>query len=222
MMTPLRKHLWSSIDGVYGAILAHPFLGGLTDGSLDRAAFRHYVLQDALYLRDYARALAICAAKAPRDAEIAMFCEHAAGAIAVERELHDGFLSDLGLDAAVLEKTTPAPTTLAYTSYLLSAVYGGSFPEAVGAVLPCYWIYAEVGRALLERSSPDPLYRRWIDTYGGQEFGVVVDAVLAVTDRVGEELAEPEVARVTDRFVTTSRYEWMFWDAAWRQETWPV
>lgn len=221
-MPSLRSSLWSSIEGVYGAILAHPFLTGLTDGSLDRAAFQHYVLQDALYLRDYARALAVCAARAPADDDIAMFCQHAAGAIAVERQLHEGFLADFGLDPSVLETTRPSPTTLAYTSYLLASVYGGSFPEALGAVLPCYWIYAEVGRALLERSSPDPLYRRWVDTYGGEEFAAVVAAVLALTDRIGAELSPAETARVTERFVTTSRYEWMFWDAGWRRETWPV
>jgi TENA/THI-4/PQQC family len=85
--------------------------------------------------------------------------------------------------------TPMAPTNLAYTSYLLAVAYGGSFPEALGAVLPCYWIYWEVGKALLQRGSPNPLYQRWIETYGGEEFAVVVRAVLALTDRLGPQLA---------------------------------
>ena len=218
----LTERLWDSITGVYDAILAHPFIQGLTDGSLSRDAFRFYVVQDAHYLRDYARALSVCAARAPTPGDVAMFNEHAAGAIAVERALHAGFFADFGMSEADVEATPVAPTNRAYTSYLLASVHEGSFAEALGAVLPCYWIYAEVGRHLVTSGSPDPLFRRWIDTYGGDEFAAVVRAVLDLADRVGDDLSPGEEARVRRRFVTTSRYEWMFWDAAWRGEHWPV
>jgi thiaminase/transcriptional activator TenA len=219
---PLTQRLWSSIAGLYGQIIAHPFLAGLADGSLDQERFRFYVVQDALFLRDYARALSVCGARAPTEDDVAMFNQHAAEAIAVERRLHASFLADFGLTPAEVESTPMAPTNQAYTSYLLASVYAGSFAEALAAVLPCYWIYAEVGGHLLERGSPDPLYRRWIDTYGGEEFAAVVQAVRDLTDRVGAGLGDAELARVHQRFITTSRYEWMFWDAAWRQERWPV
>src|ERR671919_764669 len=158
MKAPLTGRLWGSIDDVFEAILDHPFIDGLTTGSLNRDAFRFYVVQDALYLSDYARALAVCAAKAPHEQAIKMFCEHAAGAITVERQLHEEFFSDFGLTEEQARATEMSPTNLAYTSYLLAVVYGGSFPEALGAILPCYWIYWEVGKALLARSSPNPLY----------------------------------------------------------------
>jgi thiaminase/transcriptional activator TenA len=218
----LTDHLWASIDGIYRAILAHPFVTGLTDGTLPETAFRYYVVQDALYLTRYARALSLCAAKAPGEGAIAMFNEHAAGAIAVERSLHEGFFADLGLTAEEIAATPPAPTNLAYTSYLLATAYGGSFAEALGAVLPCYWIYWEVGKALIAGGSPHPLYRRWIDTYGGEEFAAIVGDVLALTERTGAELGPAERRAMTDHFVTTSRYEWLFWDAALRMETWAV
>jgi thiaminase/transcriptional activator TenA len=218
----LSEQLWGAIEDVYGAILEHPFLRGLTTGELPHEAFLFYVVQDAHYLRDYARALAVCAARAPAEADIRMFAEHAAGAIAVERELHEGFFADAGLTEARVSATPMAPTCLAYTSYLLASVYGGSFAEALGAVLPCYWIYQEVGTELAARGSPDPLYQRWIDTYGGEEFAAVVRAVLDLTDRLSPQLSAAETARMTARFRTTSRYEWMFWDMGWRSEAWPV
>jgi thiaminase/transcriptional activator TenA len=219
---PLTRRLWDSITDVYDRILAHPFIAGLADASLDRAAFQFYVVQDALYLRDYARALSVCAAKAPSEEAVAMFNRHASNAIEVERQLHAGFLTDLGLTAADVAATGMSPTNRAYTSYLLASVYAGSFAEALAAVLPCYWIYAEVGAELLKQGSPDPLYHRWIDTYGGEDFAAVVGAVRDLTDRVGGDLGRAELARVFERFATTSRYEWMFWDAAWRRERWPV
>ena len=214
--------LWRSVDPIYAEILAHPFLRGLTEGTLPKDCFRHYVTQDALYLRDYARSLALAGIRSSNEDAFLMFNEHAVGAIAVERSLHGGFLKDLDISEAELSRTSPAPTTLAYTSYLLRKAALGDYHEILGAVLPCYWIYAEVGRALLEQGSPNPMYQTWIDTYGGEEFGAVVEAVLDLADRTCEELNPAQRAAVTDAFITTSRYEWMFWNMGWTLEGWPV
>ena len=215
----LTDALWSDIESIYAEILEHPFVRGLTDGTLPRAAFRHFVEQDSLYLRDYARALALCGARAPQSSALQAFVEDAVGALAAEQEMLAGFGAELGeepLGQLVL------PTTRAYTSHLLAAAYGGSYAEAVGAVLPCYWIYARVGAHLLEKSSPDPLYARWIAAYGDESFQSVVRRVLELTDALGAEVSPAERDRMRERFVTSSRYEWMFWDAAWQGERWPV
>ncbi|MFD9689042.1 thiaminase II [Kitasatospora sp. NPDC059146] len=222
MTRSLSEELWASIEPIYAEILAHPFIGGLTDGTLPREAFRHFVVQDSHYLRDYARALAVCAAKAPGEADVRAFADDAVGALAAEQGMHAEFLTAFGGTAEEAAAEPVLPTTRAYTSYLLATVYGGSFAEALGAVLPCYWIYARVGEALLAQGSPDPLYAKWIATYGDEAFQSVVRRVLALTDRLGEELSAAERRRVVEHFTTTSRYEWMFWDAAWRGERWPV
>ena len=217
-----RDVLWSDVEDIYAAILAHPFLTGLADGTLARESFRHYIVQDAHYLRGYARALAVCAAKAPDERGTVMFAEHAAQAIAAERDLHAALMAELGSSPEEAALEPVAPTTQAYVSYLLATAYGGSFAEALGAVLPCYWIYARVGDELLARSSPDPLYARWIAMYGSEEFQAVVDSVLELTDRVGEKVSDAERALMRQHFRRTSTYEWMFWDAGYRREPWPV
>src|SRR5499433_4432060 len=112
--------LWKSIVPIYAAILRHPFLTGLTDGSLPRERFVFYAVQDALYLREFARALSLAAARAPQDDWIIMFNEHAAGALKVERSLHESFFQDFGLSVDAVASTSLAPTNLAYTSYLLA------------------------------------------------------------------------------------------------------
>lgn len=214
-----RDDVFSEIAQNYRAILDHPFLAGLLDGSLPEAAFRYYVWQDAHYLRDYARALAVVGAKATDEESIVRFCTDAAGAITVERSLHSGLLAELG---AATADVPIQPTTMAYTSYLLRTAHQGSFAEAVAVVLPCYWIYALVGAELLAAPpSPNPQYRRWIETYGGPEFQAVVADVLDTVDRIGPTLSEAERARFHQHVAVTTRYEWMFWDAAWRLETWP-
>jgi thiaminase/transcriptional activator TenA len=222
MRPPLTDRLWGSIGDTFKAILDHPFILGLSDGSLKRDSFRFYIVQDALYLGQYARALSVCAAKAPNDEVVEMFCQHAAGAIAVEQQLHESFFAEFGLTEEEGHNADMAPTNLAYTSYLLAAAYGGSFAEALGTVLPCYWIYWEVGKALVENGSPDPLYRRWIETYGGEEFTAIVQSVLSLTDEIGAGLSRDEESRVARHFRTTARYEWMFWDMGVRKESWPI
>jgi thiaminase/transcriptional activator TenA len=89
-------------------------------------------------------------------------------------------------------------------------------------LLPCYWIYWEVGKSLLAKRSPDPLYGRWIETYAGEGFAGVVQAVLDLADRLGPQLSEAERRGAALHFATSSRYEWMFWDMAHRREQWPV
>src|ERR1700674_3853363 len=214
--------LWESIGPIYKATLRHPFLNGLTDGSLPRESFKFYAVQDALYLREYARALSITAARAPRDEWIIMFNEHAAGALKVGRTLHWSFFREFGLSPEQVASTPLAPTNLAYTSYLLNVAYGAPFHETLATVLPCYWIYWEVGKELERKGSRDPLYSRWIGTYASEEFGAVVRAVLACTDTLAAALGPDERRAMHRHFVTTSRYEWMFWDMGWRRETWPV
>jgi thiaminase (transcriptional activator TenA) len=222
MTDSFAGELWHGSTDVYDAILAHPFLAGLTDGSLPQEAFAFYVVQDALYLRDYARALAAVASRAPDAAGTEMFARHAAGIVAVELSLHESLLADLDIDPASVDAAEAAPTTVAYTSYLLATARGGSYAEGVGAVLPCYWIYAEVGRHLLGRGSPTPRYQRWIDTYGGDEFDAEAREVIAVTDELGPGLSASERERVRRHFRATSRYEWMFWDMGYRQQGWPL
>jgi thiaminase (transcriptional activator TenA) len=218
----LTSRLWQSIEPIYSAILRHPFIRGLGDGSLNSDCFKFYVLQDAIYLREFGRALAIAAARAPEDDWIVMFAEHAANAVKVERALHEGFFQQWGLSPAEVATTSPAPTNLAYTSYLLATAYGGKFHEAIAALLPCYWIYWEVGKVLEGIGSPEPLFQRWIGTYASADFGAIVRGVLQATDAIAADLPERELVSMRRHFLITSRYEWMFWEMAARREAWPV
>ena len=129
-----RDLLWSGIEGIYAAILEHPFVTGLGDGTLPRDAFRHYIVQDAHYLRDFARALSIAAARAPKEDWIIMLNDHAAGALRVERSLHETFFKEFGLSDKDVAATPMAPTNVAYTSYLLAVAYGSPFHEALAAL----------------------------------------------------------------------------------------
>jgi thiaminase (transcriptional activator TenA) len=217
----LTTHLWSAVASTYSAILEHPFVTELADGSLDRASFQFYILQDGHYLHGFARALSLLAARAPTEAVTGLLAGHTAAVVTVERSLHAGLLRELTTAYGDASASAVAPTTLAYVSYLLATCATESFADGVAAVLPCYWIYREVGRKLLTHSSPDPLYARWIETYGGEEFDRAVEEMLQLADSIGAQLTARDRQSAIDHFVITARYEWMFWDAAYRRVGWP-
>jgi thiaminase/transcriptional activator TenA len=221
-MTRFSETLWQRIEGIYSRILAHPFLTGLTDGSLTEDAFRFYAIQDALYLRDFARGLSLLAAKAPADDAMIMFSEHAKNAIVVERALHGSFFQEWGLTPQDVYATPLAPNTVLYTSYLLRVAYECPFHEGLGAFLPCYWIYWEVGKDLERRGSSVSVYQRWIDTYASAEFGNIVQQVIALVDQVAETLTAAGREKVAGHFVMTSRFEYLFWDMGYRRQAWEI
>ncbi len=221
-LSALTQRLWAAATSTYSAILRHPFVSGLADGSLDRSSFRFYLVQDGHYLQGFARALALLAARAPAPGVTEMFTRHTAALFLVERSLHGGLLSELATTDGEMADAGPAPTTLAYTSYLITTCATGSFSDGIAAVLPCYWIYREVGRELQRRSSPDPLFARWIATYAGADFDCAVQELLDLTDSIGANLSQEGVQSAIDKFATAARYEWMFWEAAYQRIGWPL
>jgi thiaminase/transcriptional activator TenA len=220
--TGFTGELWAAGEPVYKSILVHPFLTGLSDGTLDVQAFRFYLVEDAYYLTAFARVLSILASKAPRDEWIVAFDRDAIETLEAERALHESYFKDFGLSEEELRSRPPAPTTLAYTSYLLATAHSRPFAEVLSSVLPCYWIYAEVGKALARKGSPEALFQRWIDNYGSEAYEATVRVVLGIMDQVAGEEASGSRAQMIRHFVTTSRYEWMFWDMGYRQEAWPI
>ena len=218
----VTEALWRDMRHLFDAIVTHPFLVGLVDGDLPEETFRHYVLQDAIYLRAYARALSALGGRAHATEDTELFATRAARAIGVERTLHRELLAELGVTEADVAVTAPSPTNLAYTSFIEAHVHGGSFADGLASVLPCFWIYWETAKRLVERGSPHPVYQRWIESYRSEEFERGVTAVLDLVDRVGTALGPDGRERQRQIVLIASRYEWMFWDAAWRLEVWPV
>src|SRR5271166_966779 len=136
------------------AIHKLPFNIELAAGSLRRERFRHYITQDALYLGQFSRALALAAAKAPDSETLRDFAQSAVSAVSVERSLHEHYLRAFGVDPAVLAAAEPAPDCLAYTSFLLATAYHEPWEVLVAALLPCFWIYWDVGCEIANIAAP--------------------------------------------------------------------
>jgi thiaminase (transcriptional activator TenA) len=208
--------LRQAADPIWAAEHEHAFVRGIGEGSLDAAKFRHYVRQDYLFLIDYARLLALGCARAPRLDEMGRFAQLAGTVLGSEMELHRSYAAEWGISTAELEHERPTPTTRAYTDFLLRVAALGDYGELAAALLPCMWGYHELAARLAERGHPgNELYARWIDQYAGAEFGELTAWCRTLTDRAAET---SDHRRMTDAFLTSSRYELAFWDASWRQE----
>lgn len=220
--TSFSEELWDSVAPTFGAIVSHPFLAGISDGSLPPERFVYFVGQDRLYLRAFSRALSYAAGHASEPDDTALFTGSASTAIAVEAGMHVELLEGFGVDPASTDEDVLSPSGELYVQTVLAHAAKGPFSDAVAAVLACFWIYAEVGKELVPKGSPDPRYQRWVDTYGDPEFAATVARVLAIVDRIGAGASAAERERFQAIFAQGCRLEWMFWDAAWRRETWPI
>jgi thiaminase/transcriptional activator TenA len=207
--------LWANTRPIYNQTLSHPFLNGLTAGELPPSRFQFYLAQDALYLRTFSRALSILAAKAPNEEWGILLNRHAVESLEVERQLHQSLLKSSDRPARM------APTNLAYGNHLLVSVSQRPFAEGLAAMLPCYWIYWEVGKELKLRGSKNAGYQRWIDQYAGEEYGATVRQVLDIMNAEAATISARSRQEALRLFEISARYEYMFWDMAWREEQWP-
>lgn len=200
----------------------HPFLAGLCDGSLPKKAFQRFIVQDWLFLDPFGRALAAYAARAQDADEVALFCHGAARVLEIERASHAEMAGRLGVESQALAEALPTPTCFAYGNFVKYACSSGERGDAMGALLPCIWIYGEVGRELSEVGSSDPLYADWMNQYTEDEYVALWRAAEQACDAVGTELGPAAHASMLAHAHGAARYEWMFWDSAYRSEQWPM
>jgi len=210
--------LWNQIQPIYDKILEHPFNQEFIQGSLSREVFQFYLKQDSLYLLDFSRALALIGAKSTSPERVVQFLEFAQGAIAAERGLHEQFFAEYEIEVDVPK----APGCLTYTNFLLTTAALQSHEEAIAAVLPCFWIYQEVGRYIAQHAVSNHPYQQWIDLYSGEDFAKAVASAIAIADEVAEATTPAMRERMASAFIISSRLEWVFWDSAYRKEQWPV
>lgn len=211
---------WERNFKLYKSILNLPFNQDLASGHLTKCAFAHYLIQDAHFLLAYARALSICSAKAYDAHEVMQFAQSAQTAIVTERGLHREFMSFLNISEESFKNTPLSLTTHHYTSFLNATAWSESYPVVLASLLPCFWIYAQVGRDLADKSNPSNPYQAWIDTYASEEYHSALRKLLKTIDRVAEKCDEDTIARMHHAYTMATKLEWLFWESAYKQSHW--
>src|SRR5256886_8048946 len=195
------KRIWRAIDG-------HSFLRELHAGTLPMNRFTYFILQDYVYLLDFAQVLCHAGSKSPNLETLELFARHALGAVEMERSFHESFGRSFGLSPKQLDGVAKGPITQAYIGHLQSVARTGTLGEIVAAVLPCYWIYGEVGRRLYRNRPRKPkIYREWIETYACESFLRPVREQINLMDRIGAAANRGGEKRMSGNFILSGRYE---------------
>lgn len=216
-MTSVSARLHDAAAPVWEACLRHPFVTGIGDGTLDMEKFRYFMLQDYLYLFDYARVFALGVVKA-RDPELMrVFAANVDAILGGEMKIHRAYMKRLDITEEQVFSIKPALANLSYTNYMLSVAQTGGPLEIVASILACSWSYAEIGQALaaIPGAAEHPFYGEWIRGYASEEYAATNQALIELMDSLAADAGEEQLAYLTDVFVNCSRYELGFWDMAW-------
>ncbi|WP_182420900.1 thiaminase II [Priestia aryabhattai] len=217
------ERLYEKLQPIWRQNHNHPFVQGMGDGTLEKEKFRFYMIQDYLYLIDYAKLFAIGAMKATDLQTMGKFAALLDSTLNEEMSLHREYAKKFEISEKELEKAQPSPTTLAYTHYMLHVGQSGTLAELVAALLPCMWSYWEIGKELSEKpGANNEFYREWIEMYSSEEFGELATWCINLFDSLTEDKSEAELEKLEEIFLNTTRFEYMFWDMAYNEAMWPV
>ncbi|KGT10192.1 thiaminase II [Elizabethkingia anophelis] len=211
------EYTWKQIEEYYQLILAMPFVKELAEGSLSKEKFQFYMAQDSLYLEHFGRALALIGARAYNIQDVLSFTRFAENAIVVENALHESYFKDFD----VTEKGKMQLVCHHYVHFLKSTAALDAVEIAMAAVLPCFWIYQKVGDYIYDNKKTDKNpYKKWIDTYSGEEFALAVQQAIEICDRAAEATTPEIRVKMTEAFITATQMEYYFWQAAYDLKSW--
>jgi thiaminase/transcriptional activator TenA len=208
--------LWAAAEPIWRAQLDHPFVRGIAAGDLGPQRFERWIRQDYLFLIEYCRLLALASARSPDLATLTRFADLLQATARTEMDLHRGLASEFGISEQQLEAEPMAPTTRAYTDFLIRVGATGDFAELAAALLPCMWAFSEIGLALAKGPRPaDARYAAWIESYASPEFAALAAWCRELVDSLAAGAGTQALERMKAAFVQSSRYELAFWDMAW-------
>ena len=219
----LTDNLYSIAEPLWRDQLQHPFVKGLGDGTLEEGRFKRWVLQDYRYLMEFARVLAWAAAKADRLESMSWYAGVLDLTLNTEMELHRRYAARFDLTPGDLEDEPMWPTTRAYTDFLVRTAADGDMLDLLAALLPCAWGYVYLARKMANGRLPsDQRYSDWISQYASEEFAQALDWLRNEMNRLGGGISGEKEARLGEIFLTSTRYEGLFWNMCWQGEAWEV
>lgn len=194
----------------------HAFVEGMRDGSLPRAAFLHYLIQDYVFLVHFSRAWSLAVVKAETINEMKVCAGTVDALVNHEMALHIKTCAAEGIEEETLFNSIEAVENLAYTRYVMDAGLQGDFLDMMAALAPCVMGYGEIGLRLKADMNEDTPYKEWINTYADPEYqdvctnvGTMMDA--AIVRRLSDMSASPRALFLQERFTTATRLEVGFW-----------
>ncbi len=197
----------------------HPFVLGIQNGTLPQAKFRHYLLQDYVYLTDYTKVFAIGMAKAKSPETTMLFSNYIHVLTHSEMTIHKAYMEPLSMTMEELETTKPLLDNLSYTSYMLRVAYEEGEAEILAAILACAISYEKIAKSIVKNrpeSKNDPFYGYWVRGYDAEQCVQDNLELSQMLDNLTTNYTESQLCHLEDIFMACSQYELAFWDMAWK------
>lgn len=215
-MTTVEKMLEASKD-IWRSYNEHPFVLGIQNGTLDIEKFRYYIVQDYLYLEDYAKCFALGVAKAKSLETANLFAKYIS-VMNGELDVHKGYLARLGVTKAEIEASARSLDNLSYTSYMLRIAYEEGEAEIMAAILACALSY-EIIAAKIVKNKPysveHSFYGDWIKGYCSEGYSKDNLILIDKMNKLSADYTEKQIQHLVDIFVNCSLYELKFWEMSW-------
>lgn len=215
------ERLLDAAKEIWAEYHRHPFVRGLADGTLDREKFRFYIIQDYLYLIDYAKVFAVGVSKAGDLKTMSLFADYVKEILDGEMDIHNGYMGSLGITKEEIDQSRPSLDNLSYTSYMIRIAYDEGPAEIAAAILSCALSYEVIAKEMIKENPDcirDPFYGEWVRSYAGSEYHEANEVLIELTENLTRDYSENQLAHLTEIFVNCSRYEASFWEMAWNQK----
>ncbi len=219
-MTKFTDQLFDMAQPVWIKSYKHPFIKEIASGELAPSVFRYYLLQDRYYLEEFGTIHGLAAQKSS-DARTAEFLRaNAENLKNGEVEIRKAFFQQLAISSDEIQLTPIAPSAYNYVNHMYEQLYHGTTQRTIASLLPCYWLYNEIGKRLIAEGSPVSLYQQWIATYDSEAYTEDVQTMLDLTNQAASEVDEQEREAMKQAFYRSSIYELRFWEMAYTMERW--
>ena len=217
MSQSVSERLRQAAAPIWEKCLHHPFVTAIGDGTLPVEKFQYFMLQDYLYLFDYAKVFALGVVKAQDRALMQTFSQNVNAILNGEMNSHRAYMHRLGITEEQVSAVQPSLDNLSYTHYMMAVADMGGPMEIVASILACSWSYAEIGQALakLPGAADHPFYGESVRSYASDDYAATNQALIDLMDELAEGITEAQFDRLAEIFVNCSRYELGFWDMAW-------
>ncbi|MCI8342578.1 MAG: thiaminase II [Firmicutes bacterium] len=214
------ERLFESVKEIWESYNRHPFVKGIADGTLPLEKFRFYMIQDHLYLMQYAKVFALGVVKASEERHVRAFAAMIDEILNTENAVHQNYLKKLGISKNDIETAKMSLANESYTSYMISVGLKEGLAEIAVAVLACSWSYKMIGDFMktVPGCENHEFYGQWINSYGSDEYSKSNDVIIHIVDSLTENYAEEQLQNIEKIIKLCSKYEYAFWDMAWNME----
>lgn len=212
--------LYESVKDVWNSYYVHPFVRGIGEGTLDKDKFKFYMIQDYIYLLDYAKIYALGVVKAETEEVMQGFSNMVNDILNGEMNIHRSYMKKLEINSEEIKNTTASLANISYTNYMLAVSQKGTLGDVAVSLLSCMWSYLEIGRNLskIPGALEHKFYGEWIKGYISKEYEKETLWLLDLVNNIAKHLSEKELDRLKEIFINCSKYELMFWDMAYNKE----